>query len=301
VPSFAFLKDDGATACGNWLYSGSYPGKQIADNQMARRNKTEAVNHIGLFPEWSWCWPVNRRILYNRASVDGNGRPLNPDKWVIKWDENKKWLGDVPDGGWAPADKLPFIMKPAGYAEIFSPSLNDGPFPEHYEPFESPVANCVSTTRNNPAVNPLAFTLETTPDGNTGSFDRFPVVATTYRMSEHWQSGAITRNTPWLTELVPDSFAEISRELARELSVKTGDMVMVESARGAVKLKALVTGRFTPFRLQDKTVHQIGLLWHFGFKGLATGATANKLTPDIGDPNTMIPEYKAFLCRVTKI
>ncbi len=301
VPSFAFLQDDGSTACGNWLYSGSYPGKQISDNKMARRDKTEAVNNIGLFPNWAWCWPVNRRILYNRASVDSAGHPLNPDKWVINWDADKKsWIGDVPDGGWPPGDKLPFIMKPGGMAEIFSASLNDGPFPEHYEPFESPVANCVSSTRNNPAVNPLAFTLETSKDRNTGSFDRFPVVASTYRISEHWQAGAITRNTPWLTELVPDAFAEISRELAGELSIKTGDMIVVESARGEVKLEALVTGRFTPFSLQGKTVHQIGLLWHFGFKGLATGATANILTPDIGDPNTMIPEYKAFLCRVRK-
>ena len=301
VPSFAFLQDDGATACGNWLYAGSYPGSTVSENKMARRDKTEAVNRIGLYPEWAWCWPVNRRILYNRAAVDRFGNPLNPDKWVIKWDEVKQtWRGDVPDGGWAPGEKRPFIMKPGGVAEIFSPLLNDGPFPEHYEPFESPVANRISKTRNNPAVNPLAFTLEHLADRNTGNVERFPVVASTYRMSEHWQSGVITRNTPWLTELVPDSFAEISRELAAELAVKNGDMIMVESARGSVRLRALVTGRFTPFRLRGRTVHQIGLIWHFGFKGLATGATANILTPDIGDPNTMIPEYKAFLCSVSK-
>jgi formate dehydrogenase major subunit len=152
VPSFALLQDDGSTCSGNWLYCNSYPGPEKENNNMARRKKTDAINNIGLYPEWAWCWPVNRRIIYNRASVDLKGNPLDPKRWVIRWNEStKKWEGDVPDGPWPPNEKHPFIMKPDGHAWLFAANLNDGPFPEHYEPLESPVNNFISSQQINPA------------------------------------------------------------------------------------------------------------------------------------------------------
>lgn len=297
-PSFAMLSDGGSTSSGCWIYSGSYPGKDKSDNRMARRGAADAPNNIGLFPDWAWCWPVNRRILYNRASVDESGRPWNPAKAVIEWDPaQKKWLGDVPDGGFPPGAKHPFIMSPDGYGGLWANGLADGPFPEHYEPFESPVKNLLSPQQSGPAVVPVNGP-GALPPGDPGLF---PVVATTCRMTEHWQAGAMTRNTPLLAELVPDMFAELGEELARELGIENGDRIQVESARGSIEAYALVSPRFSPFRLSGKTVHQIGLVWHFGYQGQATGDSANMLTPDIGDPNTSIPEYKAFLCRVKKV
>lgn len=297
-PSFALLGDDGSTSSGCWIYCGSYPGNEKADNLMARRGTLDAPNNIGLFPGWAWCWPVNRRILYNRASVDENGRPWNPAKAVIEWNPSlEKWEGDVPDGGWPPGERHPFIMKPDGYGGLWAESLLDGPLPEHYEPFESPARNLFSSRQIGPAVS-----LERGPGASPpGDPKLFPVVATTCRMTEHWQSGAMTRNTPWLAELVPDMFAELGEQFAREAGIKNGDRILVESARGKIEAYALVSPRLSPFVLSGKTVHQISLVWHFGYQGLATGDSANMLTPDIGDPNTFIPEYKAFLCRVSKI
>jgi len=294
VPSFAWLKDDGSTASGNWLYCGSYTND---GNMAARRSSEDAPNKIGLYPKWAWCWPVNRRIIYNRASVDPQGKPWDPNRWVIRWNEaDKKWEGDVPDGGWPPGTKHPFIMRPEGMACVFSTSLADGPLPEHYEPLESPVRNLMSRTQNNPAIKIWA-----TPGVDSiGTPDKFPIVATTYRVSEHWQAGAMTRNLPWLVELVPDMFVEMSSELAGRKGISNGDRVRVRSARGEIGAYALVTDRFEPFVIDGKNVDQVGLAWHFGYTGLATGDSANVLTPHVGDANTMIPEYKAFLCDVVK-
>jgi len=297
APSFAALQDDGSTACGCWIYCGSYPGTKPEKNNMARRKKQDAVNKIGLYPEWAWCWPVNRRIIYNRASVDWTGKPLDPKRWVIRWNEaTKKWEGDVPDGPWAPGEKYPFIMKPDGYAWLFAANLNDGPLPEHYEPLESPVENLMSNQQINPVIK-LWYVIN--PELNEiGDREKYPIIGTTYRVSEHWQAGAMTRNIPWLTELVPDVFIELSIELAKQKSIKNGDRVIVETARGKMEAYALVTRRFEPFHLNGKIVHEIGVIWHFGYAGLAKGDSANILTPHIGDGNTMIPEYKAFLCDV---
>ena len=294
VPSFAFLKDDGSTVSGNWLYCASYTN---AGNMAARRGKKDAINKIGLFPEWSWCWPVNRRIIYNRASVDPQGKPWDDKRWVIRWNkETKKWEGDVPDGGWAPGTKHPFIMRPEGLACVFSASLADGPFPEHYEPVESPVDNLMSKTQVNPAIK-----IWNTPEvDKIGTSDKYPIVATTYRVSEHWQAGCMTRNLPWLVELVPDSFVELSTDLAKRKGIKNGDQVVVTSARGKAGAYALVTDRFEPFTIDGRQVDQVGLTWHFGYTGLAKGDSANLLTPHVGDANTMIPEFKAFLCDIEK-
>jgi formate dehydrogenase major subunit len=299
APSFAFLQDDGTTACGVWIYCGSYPGPETKNNMMARRGKKDAANDIGLYPEWAWCWPVNRRIIYNRASVDPSGQPWDPKRWVIRWNADaKKWEGDVPDGPWPPGEKYPFIMKPDGHAWLFAPNLADGPFPEHYEPVESPMPNLMSGQQANPAIK-LWHVLQ--PEGNPiGDADKYPIVATTYRVSEHWQAGAMTRNLPWLCEMVPDMFVEIGIDLARQINIKNGDRVIVETARGSVEAYALVTRRWHPFFCGNRVIHQIGLVWHFGYAGLARGDSANLLTPHVGDANTMIPEYKAFLCNVRR-
>jgi len=294
VPSFAYLKDDGSTISGNWLYCASYTND---GNMAARRSNEDAVNKIGIYPKWSWCWPVNRRIIYNRASVDPKGNPWDPKRWVIRWNKStKKWEGDVPDGGWAPGTKHPFIMRPEGLACVFAAGLADGPLPEHYEPLESPAENLMSSVQNNPAIK-----IWNTPGvDNIGTSDKYPIVATTYRVSEHWQAGCMTRNLPWLVELVPDSFVEMSSDLAKRKGIKNGDRVVITSARGKVEAYSLVTDRFEPFTIDGRQVDQVGLTWHFGYTGLAKGDSANILTPHVGDANTMIPEFKAFLCDIVK-
>ncbi len=293
LPSFGKLKDDGTTLSGNWLYCASYTEK---GNMAARRDPTDAPNNIGLYPKWSWCWPVNRRIIYNRASCDLKGNPYAPHKWVVKWTgPETKWIGDIPDGGWPPGDKYSFIMKPEGHARLFGFGLADGPFPEHYEPLESPVKNIISSVQNNPTI--VIWTKEMNDIGDVSSY---PIIATTYRVTEHWQAGQMTRNSPWLVELMPDMFVEMSKSLAKEKDVKNGDKVRITTARGEITAYAVVTNRLKPFKLNGKTCQEIGLPWHYGYRGLAKGCSANCLTPHVGDANTMIPEFKAFLCNVVK-
>ncbi len=177
--------------------------------------------------------------------------------------------------------------------------MADGPLPEHYEPLESPVKNLLSSQQNNPAIK---LWHKDAPEKNTiGKNKRYPIVCTTYRVSEHWQAGAMTRNLPLLAELAPNIFTEISAELAQLKGIKNGNKVIIETARGKIKAFALVTNRFKPFKIQNRTIHQIGVIWQFGYAGLATGASANMLTSHIGDANTMIPEFKAFLCDINRI
>jgi formate dehydrogenase major subunit len=178
-----------------------------------------------------------------------------------------------------------------GYGRLFAAGLADGPLPEHYEPMESPVANFMTGQQCNPAVS---------VPGKIDNSGKYPYVGTTYRVSEHWQAGAMTRNLPWLVELVPDMFVEISEQLAEWKGLKNGDMVTVSSERGQIEARALVTERIKPFRVQGKLVEQVGMPWHFGFNGMATGGTANTLTAAVGCANTTIPEYKAFLCNIEK-
>ena len=293
LPSFGKLKDDGSTSSGNWLYCASYTEK---GNMAARRDPTDAANNIGLHPNWSWCWPVNRRIIYNRASCDLEGKPYAPHKWVVKWTgPETKWAGDVPDGGWPPGEKHSFIMKPEGHARLFGFGLADGPFPEHYEPVESPMKNPFSSIQNNPAIVIWAKEMDDIGDSN-----RYPIIATTYRVTEHWQAGQMTRNNPWLVELMPDMFVEMSKSLAEEKNINNGDKVRITTARGGITAYAVVTDRFKPFKLNGKILQEIGIPWHYGYKGLAKGCSANCLTPHVGDANTMIPEFKAFLCDLEK-
>jgi formate dehydrogenase major subunit len=299
MANFVGLKDDGTTSCGNWLYSGSYTE---AGNMAARRKKDDPTG-LGLYPQWSWCWPVNRRIIYNRASVDLDGNPRNPNRAVVKWNAaNKKWVGDVPDGGWPPMGTdgfYPFIMKPDGVASIFGPGLKDGPFPEHYEPLECPIEkNLMSNQRINPVVKIFEGGLDTFKTCDP----KYPFVCSTYRVTEHWQTGVLTRWLPWLIEAEPQVFCEMSMELAKLREISNGDKVIVETSRGKLEAVAIVTSRLKPFQIAGQTVHQIGVPWHFGWLHPKDGGeSANLLTPTVGDPNTMIPESKAFMANVRKL
>ena len=299
VPSFVYLLDDGRTSCGNWLYSASYTE---AGNMAARRKKTDPTG-LGLYPEWAWAWPVNRRIIYNRASVDLDGNPRDPKRPLLKWDAaGKKWIGDVPDNAVPPmgtAGAYPFIMKPDGVASIFGPGLKDGPFPEHYEPLECPIEKNVMS---NQRISPVIKIFEGGPDKFTTCDPRYPFVCSTYRVTEHWQTGVLTRWLPWLIEAEPQMFCEMSLELAKLKGINNGDRVVVESPRGKVEAAAIVTSRLKPFQVAGQTVHQIGIPWHFGWIHPKDGGdSANLLTPTVGDPNTMIPESKAFMANVTKL
>jgi len=298
VLNFTQLAADGSTACANWLYSGSY---NEDGNMMARRDNVDAhPAGIGLYSNWAWSWPVNRRIIYNRASCNPAGEPFDPARFTVRWN-GEKWEGDVPDGGWAPDARYAFIMRTGGHARLFgagrADGRADGPFPEHYEPWESPVENLLHPEQS---TNP-AFKIWNSEMDVQGAPNRYPLVGTTYRVSEHWQTGAMTRNLPWLAELQPQMFVEMSPELAAERGIANGETVRVESARGAIEAVAVVTRRFRPFQVQGRIVHEVGIPWHWGYQGLVTGGCANELTPPVGDANTMIPESKAFLCDVKKL
>ena len=311
VPSFAFLQDDGSTSSGCWIYCNSYAEK----GNMAARRGTKDPSGIGLYSEWAWSWPVNRRIIYNGASVDLKGTPWDPKRPVITWD-GAKWVGDVPDGVGNPGSgRPPFIMKPDGVASLFGPGLADGPFPEHYEPLESPLANnLLSPQLNNPVIKRWDKPgVGTDMDTARSADPLFPLVCTTMRVSEHWQSGVMTRWQPWLVEMQPSLFIEISPELAAERGIKNGDQVFIKSARGQATAIAMVTARLKPFLIDRKVVHQVALPWHFGWvtsslraysakdkkpELFTSGNAANRLTPNIGDGNTMIPESKAFMVNI---
>ena len=300
--SFGALKDDGTTTSGNWLYCNMYT--EEAGNKAKKTDPVDAhPKQIGLYSNWAWCWPVNRRIIYNRASVDLNGKPFDSEHPVIlNYTADTKWQGDVPDGGWPPINQakageryLPFIMKPEGVARLWGYGLAEGPVPEVYEPWESPLdKNLMSQTKNNPCSFVGGFM------NKRGTPERFPYVGTTYRCTEHWQTGIMTRNLPWLVELMPEMYVEMGEELAAEKGINNGDRVIVSSARGDVAVVAVVTKRFRPLNVAGKTIHQIGVIWHFGYSGMATGDSGNILTPHVGDANTAIPEYKTFLCNVRR-
>ena len=298
VVNFTALKDDGTTACGNWVYSGCYPGDEYLAKRRDNNDKPyPGTKPIGSYLNWAWCWPLNRRIIYNRCNSTPDGKPWVPDLTSIFWN-GSEWVGnDVPDFGKTtdpngPGGTNAFIMRPEGVGCIFS-TVNEGPLPEHYEPWESPVKNILNSQDFNPIV------VEWEPD-KRGTTEQYPIIGTTYRVSEHWQAGAMTRTLPWLAELVPNVFVELSEELAKEKGIKNGKEVIITTTRGDIKAIACVTKRFKPFKVQGKNLHQIGVLWHFGFNGYAKGDPANRLTPHIGDGNTMIPEYKAWLCDIRR-
>jgi formate dehydrogenase major subunit len=316
--SFANLKDDGSTTSGDWIYTGHYPA---SGNLTKRRKGVQDVTAndptgMGFFPNWAWSWPLNRRIMYNRASADVNGNPWDPSRPGIKWDAaQKKWVGDVPDypPTMDPHDQtswLPFIMNGEGVGRLFSNGVNDGPFPEHYEPVESPVKNPLHPAHSE---DPVAF-LYTGGSGahgavksTFGSAENFPYVATTYRLTEH--EHYVTQHVPLLAGLQPKPFVEIPEELAAKKGISSGDRVRVRSNRGKVEVLALVTKRLAPYTVDGKKVFTIGVPIHWGFVGVAAesdpskGANwiANALTPFVGDANAFTPEFKAFLVDLEKL
>ena len=302
VPAFGNLQADGSTSSLNWLYTGSYTEDE--GNKSKRRDPTQTPMQaaIGLYPNWSWCWPVNRRILYNRASVDLNGKPYTPKKAVIEWD-GKKWVGDVPDGPWAPqADtkngKLAYIMTTDGYAQLYGPGRLDGPFPEHYEPAETPVAQHPFSKQLSSPV--YKFHTSDMDKLAKAADPKYPIVLTTYSMTEHWCGGGETRNVPNLLEAEPQLYVEMSPELAKEKGIANGDGVIVESARGRVEAIAMVTVRIRPFKVMGKTVHLIGMPFAYGWTTPKCGDSTNRLTIVACDPNTTIPEAKACCVNIRK-
>ncbi|MCW5745725.1 MAG: formate dehydrogenase, partial [Alphaproteobacteria bacterium] len=296
VNSFAELRNDGTTMCGCWIYSGSWTE---AGNQMARRDNSDPGG-LGLTPKWAWSWPANRRILYNRASADVKGDPWNPKQKQIWWN-GERWTGyDVPDYGplvKPEAGVGPFIMNPEGTARLFTRGLmRDGPFPEHYEPFEAPVANPL-----HPKVGPSPVARVFKGDMEQfGKASDFPIVATTYRLTEHFHFWSKHVRINAITQ--PQEFIELGEELAKEKGIASGDLIEVRSNRGRVKAVAVVTKRIKALQVDGKTVHTVGIPLHWGFTGeTKKGFGCNQLTPYVGDANIETPEYKAFLVDVKKL
>ena len=308
LSGFAELKDDGTTACGSWIYSGVHP--EPGRNRAASRD-----NQGRVFPNWGWSWPANRRILYNRASADPSGKPWSERKKYVWWDEEQsKWVGeDVPDfpltkdpetpakpgasGMDAHSGTDPFIMIADGKGWLFAPhGLKDGPLPTHYEPFETPVRNELYEQQSNPTAKTFADTGDN-PLAPPGDPD-FPVVMTTYRVTEHHVSGAMTRWLPWLAELQPEAFVELSPQLAAAKGIRNGGWVTVTSMRGEFEGRALVTPRIQQLQIQGKTVDQIGVPMHWSYMGVTKGDTPNDLTHLVLEPNVSIYEVKAITCNV---
>jgi formate dehydrogenase major subunit len=304
VPGFAWLKEDGTTACGNWIYSGCWTE---AGPQLARRG-TEDPSGLGIHPNWAWSWPANRRVLYNRASCDPSGKPWDPSRKQVWWSEAaQKWVGnDVPDFkvDSPPKDHMgPFIMNPEGVGRIFGPlgAFADGPFPEHYEPIESPVKNPLHP---NQSTSPVIKKYSTPMDKYGTAEQGYTIICTTYRMTEHYHYW--TKNNPMNVQLVPEPFIEIPVELANDLGVKGGEKIKVLSARSQYVAKAYVTRRIKPMMIDGKKTYQIGIPIHWGYRGIAEdeGKTsldpANFLSPTVIDPNAYTPEFKGFLVKVEK-
>jgi formate dehydrogenase major subunit len=315
LTSFGKLKSDGSTCSGNWLYCGMF-GSDGRNRAKDRDPEDKSLNQIGLYSGWSWCWPINRRIIYNRASVDLDGQPWDSEHPVISY--NGGWKGDVPDGGWPPinlADRgskfLPFIMQSEGVGKIWGPGRADGPLPVAYEPWESPIGENLVTgvakgteAKATPGFNdPCCYIGEMDSMNKRGTPSEYPYVGMTYRVSEMWQAGQMTRNHPWLIELQPEVFAELGEELAADKGIKSGDKVRVSTARGYVNAIAIVTKRFQRLTIGGKSVDQVGVPWHYGYIGQASAphSSGNILTPHVGDANTTIPEYKTFLCNIEKV
>jgi formate dehydrogenase major subunit len=306
VSGFKALKDDGSTVCGCWIYSGCYADET---NQTAKRKPRTEQSWVA--PDWGWAWPSNRRMMYNRASADPEGKPWSERKKYIEWSAaEKKWVGaDVPDfiedrppdyrpekgakGTDTIAGDDPFIMQADGKAWLYAPSgLLDGPLPTHYEPQESPVENALYSQQCNPC------RVEIPRKGNAYHRayrdPRYPFVLTTCRLTEHHTAGGMSRWLGWLSELQPELFCEVSPELARERGLEHGGWATISSARGRIEARVLVTRRMRPLRIRGRTIHQIGIPYHFGSMGLVRGDSTNDLLSVVHDPNVNIPESKVL-------
>jgi len=306
--SFAELRDDGSTACGCWIYCGSFAG---GVNQTARRRP--GAEQTWVAPGWGWSWPANRRLLYNRASADPEGRPWSERKRYVWWDAAAgRWTGeDVPDFGAAtPPDYVPapgaraelalpgtrpFVMQPDGLGWLFAPrGIADGPLPAHYEPDESPVGNPLYEV----SASPSARRFDRPHNRRNRDAGRYPFVLTTYRLTEHHTAGGMSRFLPFLAELQPELFCEVSPQLAAERGLVNGGWAVVVTERSAIEARVLVTDRVRPLQLGSRVVHQVGLPFHWGSRGLARGASANDLLAIVLDPNVSIQESKVATCDI---
>ncbi len=307
LSGYAELGADGSTACAMWIYSGMWNNNKApldpAEQPLCRRN-TNDKSGIGLNSEWAFSWPSNRRILYNRNSCDMQGKPWNPNKKLMEWTGEKWDLVDQGDfvsaknGVPVPPNNKTFFMLWEQNARLESYGMVDGPLPEHFEPFESPVED---NPLNGAFQNPCAFGTKYAST-KQGTKEEFPIVGTTYSVTEHWQTGGQTRLCPSLVEAMPSQFVEMSEELAAEKGIKNGEEVRVYNNRGSVVVPALVTKRMHPLNVHGKTQHLVGLTHHFGWADLfGTGDVVNDLTPNVGDPNSFTPEYKAFLVNIEKL
>ena len=295
VGKFLDLRADGSTLSGDWLHIGMYTE---AGNLTQRRNNADPSG-LGRYSEWTFNWPANRRVMYNRCSADAQGKPWDPTRPGILWN-GEKWVGDVPD---YKVDSPPeagmgaFIMLPEGVARLFVPGqFAEGPWSEFYEPMEAPVANPLHPKQSsNPAVKPFKTDFD-----KLGKPDEYPIVCTTYRLTEHFHYW--TKNNPYNIQLQPEFFVEIPEELAKEKGIENADKVRVTSARGTIEGKAMVTKRIKPMMVAGKKVYQIGFPIHWGFigRGQQKGSLANLVTPTIVDPNSFAPEYKGFLVKLEK-
>jgi formate dehydrogenase major subunit len=298
VGGFGQLRDDGTTTCGNWIYSGCWSEK----GNLTARRETADPSGLGQTLNWAYAWPANRRILYNRASCDPSGKPWDSRRALIKWN-GEKWVGnDVPDmrPDAAPEEGVnPFIMNPEGVARFFSvEKVSDGPFPEHYEPFETPIGVNPLTSNPKAVSNPAARLYKGDKEA-LGTSKEFPYVATTYRLVEHFHNW--TKHGRLNSILQPEAIAEIGEELAKEKGIANGDKVKISSNRGSIKVVAVVTKRIKTLDVAGKKVHTIGIPIHGGFKGAMQPAhVTNTLTPFVGDANVHTPEFKAFLVNIEK-
>jgi formate dehydrogenase major subunit len=306
VSGFKDLKSDGSTACGCWIYSGCAAD---GENQTARRRPASEQSWVA--PEWGWAWPANRRILYNRASADPDGRPWSDRKAYVWWDGSAgEWRGhDVPDfivdrpPSYRPDDEAhgtatiagdsPFIMQADGKGWLYAPTgVLDGPMPTHYEPHESVCDNPLYAQQANPAR--MEWSRSDNPYHRPFGDPRYPFVVTTYRLTEHHTAGGMSRWLPWLSELQPELFCEVSPELAAERGLDNGGWATITTARSSIEARVLVTARIPPLRLRKRTIHQIGLPYHWGSAGLSKGDTVNELIAFVADPNVSIQESKAL-------
>ena len=315
------LEADGSTSSGSWIYAGVFGGGK---NLSKRRDAKTDPSGLGMYPGFAWSWPGNMKILYNRASCDASGKPWRGGTRIVWWDRAQKtWAGhdtpDVPvvtDGPDTPNGQKPFRMTGEGVGRLFAAAYKDpdakekdlprdgsyvpkdGPLPEHYEPVESPVANALHPrAQTNPALK-YPRVKEWQP---TGTARDFPYVLMTSSVAEHWCAGSTTRNVPWLNELVPEPMVELPEELARKLAIRSGDAVKVSSARGELVVKALVTRRMQPLRINGQEVFTVWMPYNWGYRGLSRGPSANVLTIDALDPGAGTQETKACLVDVKKV
>jgi formate dehydrogenase major subunit len=305
LPGFSWLKDDGTTSCGNWIHSGCYTE---AGNQTARRDPSDPSG-LGIHQAWAWSWPANRRVMYNRASCDLEGKPWDASRRQVWWSEAaQKWVGnDVPDfkADSKPKDHMgPFIMNPEGVGRLFGPlaAFADGPFPEFYEPIESPVENPLHPRQTS---SPVIKRFDTPDDKYAKTGDGYTVICTTYRLTEHYHYW--TKNNPMNVQIIPEPFIEIPVELADEMGIRGAEKIKVSSIRGSYIAKAFVTKRIKPMTIDGKKVYQIGLPIHQGYRGVAEDegrnarTLANLLSPTVYDPNAYTPEFKGFLVKIEKV